>query len=91
MQHSKIVSDITEACGQRQRSPCQDVIFDAAAAQGGTARDEDAMAGPWWRLRCHIVDAEGETIDHREQGWRDCGEQRGPRHAAALGIYVDMH
>ena len=38
--------------------------------------------GHWWRLRCHIVDADGEPIDHRAQGWRDCGEQRGPRHAA---------
>jgi len=65
------------------------VILGVAAFQGETARDEDAMAGPWWRLRCHIVDAEGETIDHREQGWRDCGEQRGPRHAALLCIVVN--
>ena len=48
------------------------------------------MVGPWWRLRCHIVDAAGEAIEHRAQGWRDCGEQRGPRHAAVLGMSADV-
>ena len=50
----------------------------------GEAVVEETTMGHWWRLRCHIADADGEPIDHRAQGWRDCGEQRGPRHAAAI-------